>query len=85
MLQFGCGQQQSTVQSLCRPSPCWGGEEHGKKKAKTRGSGKGSLTETANEGKCNNNNTDKENIQKKQQNAQSNSHCPMSPVLPSHD
>jgi len=32
-----------------------------------------------------NNNTDKDNIQNKQQNAQSNCHCPMPRALPSHD
>jgi len=42
---FSPGRQQRATQLLCRPSPCWGGEQNGKKKAKLVGGDKGSLTE----------------------------------------
>jgi len=59
------GQQQRTTQSLYHPSPHWGGEENGKNKAKTYGSGQGQFNRTENEANSTNNNTDKENIQNK--------------------
>jgi len=51
---------------------------------KTDESGYGLFNRTAIEVNSNNN-TDKENIQNKQRNAQSHSHCPVPCTLPSHD
>jgi len=45
-----------------------------KKKRKINGSESGQFNRTANEADSNNNNTDKKNIQNKQNNAQSNTH-----------
>ena len=78
---LACGQQQRATWLLCCASPHWGEGENGKKKAKLVGQHTGSLTEV----NCDNNNTDKENIQNKQQNAQSNSHHPMPHALSSCD
>jgi len=39
------GRNKRATQLLYRPSPCWGGEENGKKKAKLVGGDKDSLTE----------------------------------------
>jgi len=47
------------------PLPHRGGEENGKKMAKTHGSGEEQFNRTANEENSNNNNIDKENIQNK--------------------
>jgi len=41
---FGPSRQQRTTRPLCRPSPCWSGEENLKKKAKLVGRDKASLT-----------------------------------------
>jgi len=60
-------------------------EENGKKKAKPVGWDKGSLTEQQSKQTVTNNNTDKKNIQNKQQNTQSSSHHLMPRTLLSCD
>jgi len=45
LLSFGLGWQPRSTRSLSHPSPRWGGEENGKKKAKLVGRDKGNLTE----------------------------------------
>jgi len=57
-----------------------GGEENGKKKAKTRG-----FNRTANEANSNNNNTDMENIQNKRVECTEQLSLPDALALPSHD
>jgi len=52
---------------------------------KTHGSGSGQCNRTANEANSNGSSTDKENIQNKQRNAQSNSHLPMPHAFTSCD
>jgi len=79
------GRQQRATWLLGCPSPHWGVEENGKKKAKTLGSGEGQFNRTANEAKSNDNNTDKKNIQNKQRIAQNNSHRPVPCMLPSRN
>jgi len=45
MSWFGHGWQKRATWSLYCPSPCWGGDENEKKKAKLMGRNKGTLTE----------------------------------------
>jgi len=65
------------------PPPIGVGRRMERKRQKTRGLGEGQLNRTANEANSNNNNTDKENIQNKQRNAQSDSQPPMPCALQS--
>jgi len=66
-------------------SPAGVGTRMERRRQKLVGQDKGSLTETANKANSKKNSTDKENIQNKQRNAQSNSHGLMPCALLSSD
>jgi len=57
--------QQRTTGPLYHPSPQWGGEENGKKKAEFLGWNEDKFNRIAKELNNNNSNTDKKNIQNK--------------------
>jgi len=59
-----------------RPSPHWAAEENRKQTGKNWWVRIRAVNRTANKENGNNNGSDKENTQRKQQNAESNSHCP---------
>ena len=80
MSRFSPSQQQRTTRLLYRPSPQWGGEENGKKKAKLMGQDNGKLIEHQMK-----RTVTTTTVIRTWEHTEQHSHCPMPSMLLSHN